>query len=143
MLLRPRQKLFVERSLAALSTHRNTLGVAPTGCHAAGTPILMFDGAIRAVETIIPGDILMGPGGAPRRVLELHRGRDEMFEIRPLKGESFTVNRGHILTLVRTNEGKLSELRNRDGELIDISVDDWLGASDYFRHLHKLLRPIS
>ncbi|NBS03046.1 MAG: DEAD/DEAH box helicase, partial [Rhizobiales bacterium] len=30
MLLRPRQKLFVERSLAALSTHRNTLGVAPT-----------------------------------------------------------------------------------------------------------------
>ena len=82
----------------------------------------------------------MGPGGAPRRVLELHRGRDEMFEIRPLKGESFTVNRGHILTLVRTNEGKLSELRNRDGELIDISVDDWLGASDYFRHLHKLLR---
>ena len=30
MLLRPRQKLFVERSLSALDTHRNTLGVAPT-----------------------------------------------------------------------------------------------------------------
>ena len=29
MMLRPRQKLFVERSLAALSTHGNTLGVAP------------------------------------------------------------------------------------------------------------------
>ncbi|MFC6689524.1 DEAD/DEAH box helicase [Jhaorihella thermophila] len=31
MRLRPRQKLFVERSLAALSTHGNTLGIAPTG----------------------------------------------------------------------------------------------------------------
>ncbi|MFC6686315.1 DEAD/DEAH box helicase [Jhaorihella thermophila] len=31
MRLRPRQKLFVERSLAALSTRGNTLGIAPTG----------------------------------------------------------------------------------------------------------------
>ena len=30
MMLRPRQKLFVERSLAALDTYGNTLGVAPT-----------------------------------------------------------------------------------------------------------------
>jgi len=32
MMLRPRQKLFVERSLTALDAHGNTLGVAPTGC---------------------------------------------------------------------------------------------------------------
>jgi DNA repair protein RadD len=32
MMLRPRQKLFVERSLRALDTHGNTLGVASTGC---------------------------------------------------------------------------------------------------------------
>lgn len=38
MLLRPRQKLFVERSLAALDEHRNTLGVAPTG---AGKTIML------------------------------------------------------------------------------------------------------
>ncbi|MFO1158463.1 MAG: DEAD/DEAH box helicase [Reyranellaceae bacterium] len=31
MLLRPRQKLFVERSLHALGEHGNTLGIAPTG----------------------------------------------------------------------------------------------------------------
>ena len=31
MMLRPRQKLFVERSLRALDQHGNTLGVAPTG----------------------------------------------------------------------------------------------------------------
>jgi superfamily II DNA or RNA helicase len=38
MLLRPRQKLFVERSLSALITHRNTLGIAPT---AAGKTIML------------------------------------------------------------------------------------------------------
>lgn len=38
MLLRPRQKLFVERSLSALNTHTNTLGVAPTG---AGKTIML------------------------------------------------------------------------------------------------------
>ena len=38
MLLRPRQKLFVERSVAALDAHSNTLGVAPTG---AGKTIML------------------------------------------------------------------------------------------------------
>jgi DNA repair protein RadD len=32
MMLRPRQKLFVERSLSALGTRSNTLGIGPTGC---------------------------------------------------------------------------------------------------------------
>ncbi len=38
MMLRPRQKLFVERSLRALDEHGNTLGVAPTG---AGKTIML------------------------------------------------------------------------------------------------------
>ena len=38
MRLRPRQKLFVERSLAALATRTNTLGIAPTG---AGKTIML------------------------------------------------------------------------------------------------------
>ena len=40
MLLRPRQKEFVERSLAALKIHGNALGVAPTG---AGKTILFSE----------------------------------------------------------------------------------------------------
>jgi superfamily II DNA or RNA helicase len=38
MRLRPRQKLFVERSLSALATRKNTLGIAPTG---AGKTIML------------------------------------------------------------------------------------------------------
>lgn len=45
MLLRPRQKEFVERSVAALKQHSNTLGVAPTG---AGKTI-MLSGVVGAM----------------------------------------------------------------------------------------------
>lgn len=38
MMLRPRQKLFVKRSLSALDTHGNTLGIAPT---AAGKTVML------------------------------------------------------------------------------------------------------
>ncbi|RFU14347.1 hypothetical protein DZD18_02210 [Rhodobacteraceae bacterium W635] len=47
MLLRPRQKQFVERSLSALETHGNALGVAPTG---AGKTIMLSAVAGRAVD---------------------------------------------------------------------------------------------
>lgn len=124
MILRPRQTQLVERAMAALHQHGNTLAVAPTGCHALDTPILMFDGTVKAVQNIAVGDQLMGPDSTPRRVLELHRGQDEMFEIRPMKGESFVVNAGHILTLVRTNDGKSKGA----GQLIDIALQDYLTA---------------
>ena len=142
MLLRPRQKLFVERSVCALDEHRNTLGVAPTGCHAPGTPILMFDGTIRPVEEIQVGDELMGPDSRPRRVRELHTGRDVMIEVRPIKGDPFVVNAGHILTLVKVSEGARGNHAGSapGGTIIDISVEDYRRRSANFRHLHKLFR---
>lgn len=126
MLLRPRQRVFVERSLAALGAHDQTLAVAPTGCHAPGTPILMFDGSVRPVEDIRVGDALMGPDSRPRRVLRLHRGDDEMYEIRPLKGEPFVVNGDHVLSLVRTNAGKPW---SGAGTVINLTVRDYMQSS--------------
>lgn len=136
MMLRPRQFLLVERTLAALDEHGNTLAVAPTGCHARGTPILMHDGTLKPVEDVRVDDQLMGPDSHPRRVSELHRGHDDLFEVRPMKGDPFTVNAGHILTLVRTNEGRGS----RADEIIDIALAEYIGSSANFRHLHKLFR---
>jgi superfamily II DNA or RNA helicase len=49
MILRPRQKLFVERSLAALGTRNNTLGIAPT---AAGKTLML---------SAVAGDFLKEP----------------------------------------------------------------------------------
>ncbi len=118
MMLRPRQREFVTRSIEALRTHGNTLGVAPA----------------TAPPPPRPDD------GHHSRVLSLHRGIDEMFEIRPLKGQSFVINSGHILTLARTNEGDLKRGRNRAGEVVDIALSDYLNASANYRHLHKLMR---
>lgn len=55
--------------------------VASAGCHAKGTDILMFNGEIAKVEDIKAGDLLMGPDSTPRKVLELVRGTDVMYEI--------------------------------------------------------------
>lgn len=47
MMLRPRQSLFVERSVAALDEHRNTLGIAPTG---AGKTVMLSAAAGRILS---------------------------------------------------------------------------------------------
>jgi SNF2 family DNA or RNA helicase len=68
-------------------------------CEAYDTPILMFDGTIKMVQDIIVGDCLMGDDSTSRSVLSLARGQDEMYDIIPLKGEKYTVNKEHILCL--------------------------------------------
>jgi superfamily II DNA or RNA helicase len=141
MMLRPRQSLLVQRTLEALALHGNTLAVAPTGCHAPGTLILMFDGGLKPVEDVVVGDNLMGPDSTSRTVLELHRGHEKMYEIEPIKGLTFAVNAGHVLSLVRTNEGggpgNKSVLAD---SIVDIELSTYLTQSDNFRHLHKLFR---
>lgn len=111
--------------------------IAATGCHAKGTEILMYDGSLRKVEDVRPGDLLMGPDSKARKVLSLVRGQDKMYKIVPVKGDSFTVNQEHILSLRRTNTGAGSR---KDGEIVNISVKDYLKTSKTFKHLHKLYR---
>jgi len=77
---------------------------------------------------------LMGPDSTSRNVLELHRGSEEMVEIKPTKGDPWVVNKGHILTLVRMGRKKLS------GEIRDIAVTDYLSWSAYMKREFKLFR---
>jgi superfamily II DNA or RNA helicase len=118
----------------------NPCVVLPTGCHAPGHPILMHDGRVKSVETVVVGDILMGPDSQPRRVLELRGGRAPMYRIVPRKGEPFIVNGGHVLSLACTNEGKNHPCNTRGGEIDNVAVDQWLGRSKSWRHLRKLRR---
>ena len=68
-------------------------------CLAPGTPVLMFDGSIKAIENITQGESVMGPDSKPRKVLSTCTGTDEMFEIIPSKGRPFSCNAPHVLTL--------------------------------------------
>jgi len=116
----------------------------PTGCHAKGTKILMYDGSIKNVEEIV-NDLLMGVDSTPRKVLELHTGQDQMYKIFPRKGESFTVNKGHILSLKKTNQVGVNSKKKIypsqvGGSIVNISVEEYLNKSDHFKHIHKLYR---
>ena len=110
---------------------------APTGngkCFAKGTGILMFNGSTKKVEDIIVGDVIMGDDSKKRVVKSLGSGKEEMFSITPTKGDSYTVNKSHILSLVRTNDVKNNKYNN---EKLDISVEEYLTTSKNFKHLHK------
>jgi DNA repair protein RadD len=139
--LRPYQEAAIDAVYRHLAEREdNPCVVCPTGCHAAGHPILMADGHVLPVEQIAVGDQIMGPDSQPRTVLALCRGEDDLFRITPRKGEPFVVNGDHVLSLVATNEGKLHDCCRKGGERADITVREYLGKSVYWRHLHKLHR---
>lgn len=101
-------------------------------CLAPGTPVLLYDGTVRPVEWIRRGDLLMGPDSRPRRVLSLASGSDEMYRVRPTKGDPYIVNKAHILSL-RNTKG----VGRRSGQVVNISVADYLEESPYFRENAK------
>jgi Flp pilus assembly CpaF family ATPase len=92
----PEQKALFEK---AVLDRENILVVGGTGCHAAGTKIIMADSSRKKVENIIVGDQVMGPDLQPRTVIRLHRGESRMVQIRPDRGEPFVVNEEHLLSL--------------------------------------------
>ncbi len=98
-------------------------------CLSAGTLVMMFDGTFKKVEDIKVGEQIMGDDSTVRNILSLARGKEEMFDIIPIKGDKYTVNRSHILSLKSsTNHSK----EMYKGAVIDISVDDYLKLPKMF-----------
>lgn len=114
--LRPHQVPIVEEASGHLNSYgTTTLGVFPGcgKCLAPGTEVLMYNGTKKKVEDIIVGDLLMGDDSTPRKVLSTTSGEDNMYEISPIEGESFTVNEPHILTLYASCHGKVAKSKHR------------------------------
>ncbi|MCH2043507.1 MAG: replicative DNA helicase [Saprospiraceae bacterium] len=102
-------------------------------CLGKGTKVLMYDGQLKKVEDVLSGDLLMGDDSTPRKVLSIARGREKMYWIHQNKGISYRVNESHILSLKRSrNEGG-----HKKGEVLNISVKDWLSKSDKFKSNYK------
>jgi len=140
--LRKYQSAAVEAVYRHLRDHDdNPVVVLPTGCHAQGHPILMYDGEVKPVEEVAVGELVMGPDSRPRQVLALCRGEDDLYLVTPSKGEAFIVNGDHVLSLVCTNEGKREfACYRRGGEIDHITVREYLSRSKAWRHLRKLYR---
>lgn len=63
------------------------------------TQVLKYDGDIVRAQEIIVGDVLMGDDSTPRFVYEIGNGYEELFMIKLSSGESYTVNKSHVLSL--------------------------------------------
>ena len=79
-----------------------------SGCFAAGTPIMMFNGHYKPVENIKVGDQIMGDNNTPRNVLKLYSGYEPLYTIMPdVPGfDSYTVNYSHTLVCKINNQVK-------------------------------------
>ncbi len=100
-----------------------TLLTGPTGvgkCLARNTPLIMCDGSVKLVQDVMPGDLLMGDDSTPRRVLTLGRGRQRMYRITQAKGESYTVNESHIISLKHSCNARMKRV---DGEFVVSWID--------------------
>lgn len=107
-------------------------------CLKKGTPVIMYDGTVKAVEDVVIGDQLMGPDSTPRNVLSLGRGREMMYEVTPVKGDPYTVNESHILSL-RTTTGTKNK-RWPDNTVFDIPLTEWLALPEWLRGRNGLLK---
>jgi hypothetical protein len=84
-------------------------------CLMKGEKVLMFDGTIRKVEDINTGDLVMGDNSTPRTVLETHSGIDKLYKVTNRRGENYTVNSHHILSLMYTAKKNLRDRKDKKG----------------------------
>lgn len=120
----------------------SVLYVLPTGggkCLGHGTPVMKYDGTVVPVESIAIGDLLMGPDSGPRKVVSLARGSEMLYRITPVKGDPYVVNESHILSLKRTGVSSSPKYpsQKRTGEIVNITVQDYLSKSKTWKHIHK------
>jgi hypothetical protein len=83
------------------SKKRTSIGLNGLGvkCISLNTIIPLFNGNIKLAKDIKVGDILIGDDGNKRTVTSIIFGKGKMYEINQNRGESYEVNKKHMLTL--------------------------------------------
>lgn len=146
--LRPRQLQAIRAIRDAIREgHKRIILQAPTGfgkCHGRGTKVVMYDGTLRRVEEVRPGDKLMGPDSKPRTVLNAVCGNGPLYLVRPIKGRPFVCNDVHVLSLKRTRfwhkNGGGNKGKWYGGEIVNLPLVEYLDQSRNFKAQHKLWR---
>ena len=107
-------------------------------CMGIDTPILMYNGDIKMVQDIKVGDQLMGDDSTPRNVLSLARGREMMYDIIPTKGDKYTVNESHILSLkMSSNYNNKKYNHPKKNDIHDVSLLEYLNLPKGFKDILK------
>lgn len=101
----------------------NLYGGPGTGkCFGKDTPIMMYDTSVKYVQNVEVGDLVMGPDGTPRTVLDTTSGREELYYVKQNKGLNYVVNESHIMSLRSGGDQK----GFYKGQIVNIPVLDYL-----------------
>jgi len=113
-------------------------------CFVKNTPIMLYNGDIKMVQDITANDKLMGDDSKLRNVLSLGRGKEKMYKIEQVKGDTYIVNESHILSLKISkacNKGYKHQTilgqRYLKGDIIDICIKDYLKLPKYIKDCLK------
>jgi len=129
-----------------------SVGCGRGKCLAKGTLLPLYNGMMKKVEELREGDTLIGDDGSPRIIFSIGSGVSTMFEISTEANyniienkdikilyvnnfKSYTVNKDHILTLIKEN--KKDDKKDDKKELIDISILDYINLSVEDKKLYK------
>lgn len=113
---------------------------APPGtgkCLGLEVPIMKYDGTIIPNGDVVAGDLLMGPDGQPRRVVSTSRGYGPMYRVIPTKGDSWTCNGDHILSLRRSKSPRHRAINPVRGSIRHVTVDEWRAWGNNMRSCYK------
>ena len=101
-------------------------------CQKYDTEIIMYDGKIKKIQNIVPGDVLMGDDSKPRNVMSVCKGYGKMYKITNKKGETYGCNDAHILSL-KCISSTFRPKQFDKGDVQDISIDDYFNESKSYR----------
>lgn len=107
-------RILASRSPKEISGIRGMLCFHSVGsgkCLHPETDVIMYSGKIIKAKELRAGMELMGMDSTPRRVLDIGRGREMMYEITPVKGEPWKCNETHVLSLVYNDQGRIQKTR--------------------------------
>lgn len=139
--LRPYQQQALDAIVSGFQECRKQMAVLPTGsgkCWGAGTPILLASGAVKPVEQIQVGDVLIGPDGMPRTVTSTCSGTEMLYEVIPIKGMHYTINESHILSLkISGNDIAYCDGPHQPGSVANVPLVSYLKSTKSFRHVAK------
>lgn len=121
----------------AIEDRKNIVVSGGTGCFAKGHPIRLLNGTDKPVEQVVVGDVLMGPDGKARKVIDTHTGLDHMVRVVLHSGRGFVVNQSHRLALVPVSS--TGHFCCIDGvQPVTRTVMEWTRESRDFKHRHRL-----
>ena len=100
---------------------------------ALNTSVLMFNGEIKPIHTLTPGEQLMGDDNTPRSVVAIQRiPSPSFYRIKQIKGTDYTINQDNFISL-KLSRVKASTMicgkKYVKNDIVDITLQDYLNLS--------------